>query len=317
MDPLEKAITDWFVKKRGMALGLGRVGLALGGTIGPPVMTILLINLGWRTAFLIAGFVTWLIGIPLSWFLVRPHRPEFYGLLPDGVEVEEEPDDVETLVLAGQELAAEKGEVELTLRQALRTRAFWIYVLEFVMIGFIFPCVNVHMIPHLTDMGVDPIAAATAIGFMTLMSAPARLVIGPVCDRVSIHSFKYIRMIADSLRTTGLFLFMISRTMPMVYLSALVYGVGLGFSAGSMSPLRGRFFGRKAFSTIHGTATMLSMPASIIAPIYVGWVYDTTNSYTNAFIQACILGIIAVMTQFFLKPPEKPEVGVSDIKQFL
>jgi hypothetical protein len=109
---------------------------------------------------------------------------------------------------------------------------------------------------------------------------------------------------------------MVSTNLQTVYLFSLVYGVGMGFSAGSIAPLRARFFGRKAFSTIHGTTSMLTMPASLIAPIYVGWVYDTTGSYTNAFTQAVIMGVIAVAAQFFLKPPKKI-AEVSDVKAFL
>ena len=315
LDPLEKALSDWFVRKRGLAVGLARVGLSLGGTFGPALMTMLLIVYGWRSAFLFAGLVTWVISLPLTWFFVKPHRPEFYGLMPDGATVEEELSMAKVGV--GQDYAAEVGEVEFTVRQALGTLAFWVMTAESLLMSFVSPCISVHMIPHLIDMGVSPIGAAAAMGFTLFMSAPARFAVGPICDRIQINNFKYVYITARGLMVLGLFLFMLSSNLWMVYASATVYGLGQGLSAGGRTPIRGRFFGRKAFSTIHGTSILVSMPASIVAPIYIGWVFDITNSYTNAFLHASILGICAVVALFFLNPPKyRPEVR-SEVGRFL
>jgi len=316
LDPLEKALSEWFVKKRGLAVGTARVGLSIGGAFGPALMTILLLSYGWRTTFLIAGLITWIICLPATWFLVKPHRPEYYGLMPDGTSVEQGSEE-SSLVGAGQEYAAEMGELEFTVRQAVKTRAFWIMTAESVLMAFTFPALSVHMVPHLTDMGIDPIGAAAAMGFTVLSSAPARFFVGALCDRCDVNKFKYIRMTAHSLRVIGLLLFMISKSLTMVYVSALVYGIGLGMSAGSRTPMRGRFFGRKAFSTIHGTSILISLPASILAPIYIGWVYDVTGSYVNAFLHASILGAFAVISLLFLSPPKaRPDVK-SSIGKFL
>ena len=313
MDPLEKALSDWFIRRRGLAVGIGRVGLSMGGTFGPALMTMLLLSFGWRSAFLIAGLITWTLCLPLVWFFVKPHRPEYYGMMPDGAQTRTS----EALIALGQEYAADAGEVEFTVRHALRTQSFWVMTVETLLMAFTFPCVSVHMIPHLIDMGVDPVGAAAAMGFTVLVSAPARFFVGPVCDRCSLNSFKFVRMAAHSFRVAGLFLFIYSMTLPLVYISAAVYGIGLGMSAGSRTPMRGRFFGRKAFSTIHGTSILVSMPMSILAPIYIGWVHDITGSYTSAFLNAVILGVFAVVSLFFLRPPKvTPEVR-SDIDKFL
>ncbi|MFC2073120.1 nucleotidyltransferase family protein, partial [Chloroflexota bacterium] len=74
--------------------------------------------------FLVAGVVTMVTGLPLVWFFVKPHRPEYYGWLPDGKRVGEEiAADTEAVIKAGVEYATKStGEVEFTLRQALRGR---------------------------------------------------------------------------------------------------------------------------------------------------------------------------------------------------
>ncbi len=315
IDPLEKALSEWFVKKRGLAIGLGRVGLAIGGGVVPQFMTFLLIQYGWRRAFLIAGLITWVIGLPLTWTCVKPHRPEYYGFLPDGEKLENK-DDIQSVVKAGQEYAKEVGEVEFTLRQAIRTRAFWILFIYNLFYAFFMAAISVHQIPYLTDKGMDPIVAAGILGLMVFMTAPGRLVGGILSDRLSIHRMKYMLIIAYSLQALGMMFFIKATSHLMLYAFTLLSGFGGGIGYTSRALLRGRYFGRKAFASIYGTIVMVALPGNIIAPIYIGWVYDVTNSYLSAFTQSLILLIIIIVAFFFLKPP-KPPAKITDINKFI
>jgi len=319
--PLETAIANWFVKKRGLATSVNRFMLAVIASQIPPIMTIILMRYGWRHAFVIAGLITWIIGLPLTWFLVKPHRPEYYGLLPDGVTIDE-PDDPEgegvSLVQKGQMMIADEiGEVEFTLREAMRTRAFWVQTISSLLRSLVWPAVSVHQIPHLIDMGVDPVVAASALGMMVFISAPARLVGGILSDRIPLHRLKYIRIAALLLNAVGIFFLMQATSLSTIYLFTIMYGLGLGLSAGSGTPIRGRFFGRKAFSTITGTGALINLPVNIIAPIYIGWVYDVTGSYSKVFTQALAMLVISVFVLFFYDPPKKKPDVVSDVDSFL
>lgn len=319
LDPLEKALSDWFVRKRGKAIGLGRVGLALGGTFGPPFMTFLLLQHGWRLAFLMAGVLTWAVCIPFSWFFVKPHRPEYYGLLPDGNrsgDVSDGEERSDSVIEAGQEYARGVGEVEFTLRQAMRTRAFWILTGYNILYSFFWASIGIHQIPHLTDMGIAPMAASAVLGSMVLMSAPGRVVSGLLCDRVSIKNLRYIVFVGYSLQALGMFVLINARTMGMVYVFTVLTGFGGGVGWTSRALTRARYFGRKAFATIYGTIVMIALPATIAAPIYVGWIYDLTHSYAGAFTQSLILLLIVIASFLLMRPPKPPE-KVSKITEFL
>ncbi|MEE8419755.1 MAG: MFS transporter, partial [Dehalococcoidales bacterium] len=79
----DKALINWFVAKSGLAFGV-RFGII--GTVSAsvlPLIAFLVDGEGWRTACLIWAAVL-SIGLPLTWLLVKQHRPEHYGLLPDG-----------------------------------------------------------------------------------------------------------------------------------------------------------------------------------------------------------------------------------------
>ena len=316
IDPLEKALSDWFVRKRGRAIGFGRLGLALGGTFGPPAMTILLLQFGWRYSFLLAGILTWIICIPTCWFLVKPHRPEYYGFLPDGYKPSENVNKNSSIIEEGEEYSRIVGEIEFTLRQAIKTRAFWIFVGYNILYSFFWAAIGVHQIPHLTDMGVDPIAASSVLGFMVLMSAPGRLIGGYLCDRLEINKLKYTVIMGYSLQAIGMLILINASNIEMVYLFTIFTGLGGGIGWTSRALMRARYFGRKAFATIYGTIAMIALPATIVAPIYVGWVYDMSNSYVGAFTQSLILLCIVIISFIFLNPPDPPE-KITEITKFI
>ena len=71
--PLDTAIINWFVKRRGTALSIKWVGSGLSGVIGVPLITWLIITQGWRRACLIGGIVMWVVGLPLAWFCFKRH----------------------------------------------------------------------------------------------------------------------------------------------------------------------------------------------------------------------------------------------------
>jgi cyanate permease len=280
-------------------------------------MTILMIQHGWRTASIIISLVTWVIGLPLTWFFVRPRRPEYYGLLPDG-EIVEEMTDTEAMIKAGQEyIARETGEVEFTLRQAMRTRFFWIEAASTSLQALAWPCVTLHLIPHLIDMGVDPVAAASALGLMVLMSTPARLLGGALADRVPIRRLKYLWMLSPFLRGISLLVLMYARSLQVIYLFDAFYGLGLGILVGAQGPIRARYYGRKAYSTIEGTSSLITLPVRVVGPIYVGWVYDVTGSYMVAYQQTLAMLGVATLILLFADPPKKKPEVVSNVKKFL
>ena len=74
-------IANWFIKKRGRAMGLYATGAGLSGLM-VPLVTWLLHTYDWRTTLVILTVDMWLVGLPLA--LVLRHRPEKYGLQPDG-----------------------------------------------------------------------------------------------------------------------------------------------------------------------------------------------------------------------------------------
>ncbi len=315
MGPMNTAIANWFVKKRGVALGIARVGMAIGGTILPALMTIQLYSIGWRLSFVIAGIITLAIGLPCCWFGVKSKRPEYYGLLPDGEKIETaKVEDTALTVKTGQEYAEKLGEYEFTTRQAVRTWSFWLYTLSTMVRSATTWIIQVHLIPYLTDpqIGLSPIAAAAALGLMTATSAPGRILGGWLSDKVSINNQRWITVISWSAELLGIYFIAFPTSMDLLYLGLAIRGIGLGMQSGARVPMVGRYFGRKSYSTIDGISVTIGLPSRVISPIYAGWVYDVTGNYATAFITLLIFLAIGIILMSFCKPP-KPPAKITDV----
>jgi MFS family permease len=89
----------------------------------------------------------------------------------------------------------------------------------------------------------------------------------------------------------------------------------MGMAMPINTAIRARFFGRKAMGTIIGTSMMFLTPVGVVAPIYAGWMYDTTGSYQTAFIIFTVLLYASAVMLLFLHPPKAPDV-VTDIHNF-
>ncbi|MFC1847575.1 MFS transporter [Chloroflexota bacterium] len=307
--PCDKAITEWFVKKRGIALGIKWTLTGLGGVLVLPLIAWLIATQGWRITCVIGGMVMWFVGLPLVWFFVRRHRPEYYGLLPDGASVEEETPNTGQMIDRGVKYAAEVQEMEFTLRQTMRTPAYWLLLVAFSCYGLVGPSLTIHMIPLLTDMGINPVRAAGMLAMMVLITLPLRIIGGFLADRVKKQHLRFLLGGGYLLQSLGITIFVLNQTIPMIYAFFILYGIGMGMAYGITHPLMPRYFGRKAFGSIRGFQNLLMTPVAVIAPIYVGWVYDTTSSYITAF--ALMAGLMA-FAAFILPLAPPPQATNSD-----
>ncbi len=314
--PVDKAVANWFVKKRGLALSIRRMFSGLGGVVVLPLVVWLITTQGWRMTCVIGGLMMGFVGLPLIWFFVKQQRPECYGLLPDGAEVEEETGEVKQMIDRGTEYAAEVEEVEFTLRQAMRTPAYWLLIVAYASNTLVDPAIRLHAIPFLTDIGIDPLNAAGMMVIMYSASIPARLVGGIFADRLKRVRLRFLMVGAYLLQAAGMATFLLNQSIAMIYVWFILHGIGMGMSTSLLPLMTARYFGRKAFGSITGFSRVFMMPASIIAPVYAGWIYDTTGNYITAFTLFVALLAFSVLLMSLAWPP-KPPAQVTDVRKFV
>lgn len=208
----------------------------------------------WRTACTVGGIVMGVIGLPIAFFLIKPRRPEYYGLLPDGASIAQEVQtNQEKMLERGIQYAAEVKEVEFSRRQAMKTRTYWLIFLSQSIPQLVAPVMNIHCIPFLTDktgMNLDPIEAAGIMAMMLFTGLPTRFVGGWIADRISINHVRFILTVSYSLQALSVFLFLMHQTLVMVYVWFILFGLGQGLMFAVGPFISSRFFGRKAIKSI-------------------------------------------------------------------
>ena len=254
---------------------------------------------------------------PLVCLFVRQRRPEYYGLLPDGAKVEPGSEaDIDGMIDRGVEYASGLQEVEFTLRQALRTPTYWMLITVRACQMVVFGGFTIHCIPFLTDIGIDPTVAGGMMGIMVFFTMPSRFFSGFIADRISKDRLRFLLAGALLSQAIGIGAFLLNQTLAMVYVLLILYGFGSGATAPLNILIRGRYFGRKAYGSISGAGMVLVAPLALAAPVYAGWVYDTTGSYMTAFSLFAALATVAAILISFVAPP-KPPAQITEIHKFM
>ncbi|MCX5820278.1 MAG: MFS transporter [Deltaproteobacteria bacterium] len=282
----------WFVKKRGRVIGIYNAAIGLAGLLVPGV-AYLIVHYGWRSTLLIMGPITWLVVLPLSFFL--KHSPEQFGLLPDG-----EPSTPVAYDAQGREKAVETAEVDFSLRASMATSAFWILTVCFFMHQITQATVFVHLIPYLIDLGIDPTSAATVVTLIVLTSSVGRYGFGWLGDR---YNKKRLLIILFIVQPIAIFSLIRARLLIDVIPFLLLYSISYGGIMVVKATITGDYYGRKNYGKIFGTIQGFSTFGGIAGPIMGGLMYDIHGSYDMAFISfAIMMGFTAFLISFLKRP---------------
>ena len=313
----QAAVNAWFVRKRSRAfavfsLGAGGSGLtvfALGWIVN---------DFGWRTAALLAGVGIFVIVIPLSMML--RHKPEQYGYLPDGDEPalpgETQPQVAEAAETDGagngrQALASVKSwaaDQDFSVRQALISVAFWMLVLGTTARAVAMTSVVIHEVNYLTNVRAIPLVqAGAALGAMVTVSLVGRLGFGVLGDYVE---KRYVLIVCTLLQALGIFILANASNLLLVWLFVVVYGIAYGGAIPVFMAIVGEYFGRKNFAAIRGWMQLFHIPATVLGPIYAGWIYDTTDSYQIAFMSFMVALILGTAFLFIARRPPRPAAAL-------
>ena len=307
----------WFVKRRGLAMGIALSGVGVGGPL-VPLLGMIVAGYGWQTATIVSGLTIWVLGLPLV-TLMRS-RPEHYGQFPDGIDPSSVREDMEE---PGDRNAAKGNgsatvlEQNFTVGQALLTPVFWLLALAFGLRQLVISAVAIHQIPFLVDIGISQQLAATALGALATISIIGRVGFGWLGDH-----FEKRKVMAGALIMLALGCLILANVSSwwQIIPFLLIYSPAYGGGASLMFAIRGEYFGRESFGTISGLMDFIQMFGLVLGPIFAGFVYDATGSYQTAFYVFTASALLSTVLVLFLRKPalkealsrqeEKTDVGV-------
>lgn len=295
-------INQWWVRRRGMAMGMAGLGMSLLGFGVFPSFAIWLISLyGWRTTYMILGLGLLLLMVAVGSLLFRDH-PEDYALKPDGY-LKSDPELPEA---SGGDGAEARLEENWTTREAMRTPAFWILTLG---IGFIVMAgtgLFFHIVRIFEDNGLNATIAAAVFVPVGLTQAVVILSSGILVDRVPARFLLAVALVVQalSLAMTGL--------MRSVVL-ALTYGVLLGITGGLMrmvgSVVWASYFGRRHLGSITGVTSVMLIGVSALGPVPLGIARDMSGSYNTLLNVMAVLSLGLAGASLFANRPRRRLVG--------
>jgi MFS family permease len=288
-------VANWFIRKRTIALALLMMGGALGGVVSPALVWAIG-AFGWRQTAMAVAIGAWVLLTPLV-FLVR-HRPEQSGLRPDG--------DLPATATgaAEQPIAARpsRPEANIPMSRAVRTSAFWAYVLTFSLTSAGQAAVLLHMIPFFVSIGASDSVGGLIVASLTSVSLVGRLVVGYVGDRVNKLALLAVLV---GMQALGTFTFAsISEPWTIVLFLAL-YAPAFGGLIIMRPAILAEIFGRRSIGAVQGVSLAFVSLTSVAAPVFAGWVYDVSASYRIAFVVLAIVTALALPSVFLLSRARK------------
>ena len=269
-------LTNWFVRRRGLALSIAFSGVGIGSITVLPWVASLIAEAGWRAACLRLGILVLVLLAPLNLLLKR--RPEDLGLEPDGLGSSSA-----VVKRTGNVVDHAWTAVDWTLRRALRTTRFWWLAGGYFCGLFTWYAVQVHQTKYLIETGFGPSEAALALGLVSLVAIPGQIAFGHLSDRIGREWVWTIGNIGFVLSCMLLILLHDKPTKVLLYAMVLAQGT-VGYSLTSvMGAIAAEIFEGRHFGRIFGTIMVAAILGGAAGPWLAGALYDATGRYTAAF----------------------------------
>jgi OFA family oxalate/formate antiporter-like MFS transporter len=166
--PVVGAVQRWFLRRRGFASGLAVSGIGVGTLVMPPLASLLIDALGWRTAYLVLGALAAVVGAGMA--LMIENDPRDRGLGPDG----------DALQSGAQSMRPAGASV----REAIRSRRFAVLYAACLICSFGVFVPFVHLVPYAMDHGVPQSSAVLLLGVIGVGSTAGRFFLGGLADRM-------------------------------------------------------------------------------------------------------------------------------------
>jgi MFS family permease len=290
------AVSNWFVRRRAFVGGIVAASPRVGMATFPLLAAIVIDVSGtWRAGWVALGLVILVVGVLPPSLLLR-RRPEDMGLLPDGAPALDDLDGLEG-----------PREVNFTLGEAARTRAYWLLGGGISLVLFAGGSVNFHQIPHLVDQGMPTTQAALVVTVFSVVGALGALIGGGVASRITMRWTMALSLFGMA---ASIPLLIVSSSLPLALIYALVYGTVFGSMVALNQVIYADYFGRAQMGLIRGSVQPLQLGMNAAGPFVTGLWFDATGSYTAPFSLFAVLFLLAGLAFAFSPYPQLVRSGV-------
>jgi MFS family permease len=266
--PNQVLLTQWFDRSRGKAMGFAYLGIGIGGATVPWISHTLVQHFGWQAALRVLGILIVVVSFPLALLVKELPRPS-------------------TTV----------GSVRSTHpTSAFKQASFYLLTLGSMCSIAAVSGTQQNLKLFLSlDRHFTQRDAASVLSLVLAFSIAGRLLMGWLADR---FSKKYVMLLTYLLVAAGIPLLFLGTTRPMLYVSAAIFGVGLGGDYMVIPLMTAEIFGIEILGRLLGVILTVGGIAEAAAPWLIGRLRDATGSYREScfvLVGIALLGGLAVL----------------------
>jgi MFS family permease len=282
--PAATVIANWFPDRRGMALGIVTAGMEAGGMVMTFTVGSMIAAHGWRAGYFTVAVPGLLIVVPLLLIFVRTR-----------------PADAVSQSVAQRANASPGYEV----REALRTRAFWMLVVVQLSYGLAVGGTFHHLVAFLEGLSYSLHSATLVVSIVLGLAAVGKAAMGALGDRIG---GKNALAIGFAMIAAGVFILLNARQVPMLVLWLIVVGIAGAAPVALVPMVTAETLGLKRFGTLFGWLGSVVTVGLFIGPLAVGWMTDLTGSYTTPFELCALICLVGSAASFLCVVPQSAEI---------
>jgi sugar phosphate permease len=285
---------NWFTLKRGLAVSIALSGSGFGGVLLSPLTSTIIVNWGWRPAFLVLATIAAIAALPIV-LVAFTNRPANKGLVPYGsgetekVKPDRSPDTPVTVAIGWKVLRVNSG--------------FWLLILGFIAMGIVNGAIITNSVSNMTSVtlngqeivtgGHDTIWAGYVWSLYLGVVIVAKIALGAIYDRFGLRFGTIVGTLACAIAAVAL-CFPQSDIMPIV----AVVAFGFGTCMGTVSPpvMVVKEYGKKDLGLVTGIVTAFELFGAAVGAVVSGIFFDAFLSFVPAWIMALVASIIMGIT---------------------
>lgn len=295
----QNVMSQWWVRKRGMIMGLAGLFMAvLGMGAFPNLVHTLIGAFGWREAYGILGWMVLLIMAPIGFLLFR-NQPEDYGLDPDGGQ---------TARAVRSTIGSGPIEENWTLKEVMRTRVFWVLLISLSSFALFSTGQFFHMVSILSDRGLADSVAASVFVPVAAAMALGNLVSGLVVDRMPVRFLLMLALVFQAL-SLGMMQYISSPA------GAFVFGAVLGTTNGIARTLSAvvwpSYYGRDHLASIYGFTGAAGAVGAALGPLPFGFIRDLFGTYQGVLLGSAAISLLLATWCVTVQKPRRPQAEYS------
>jgi MFS family permease len=277
--PLIADVSQWFLRRRGIAVAVIASGNYLSGAIWPLLLADILAGSGWRTAYLVIAATALLVMLPLTWSLRRP--------VPE----------------AAMQASASAAAARAQATGLSRTTLLWLLAVAGVCCCVAMSMPQVHIVAYCVDLGYGPAVGAEMLSLMLMGGVVSRLVSGLLADRLG---GVVTLLIGSSLQMLALFLYLPTSGLAPLYIVSLIFGLSQGGIVPSYAVIVREYLPPKEAGAKVGLVIMATIVGMALGGWMSGWIYDLTGSYTLAFVNGIAFNAVNVAVMALILIRSRP-----------